>query len=119
MQTIMDVTLSGPPFAIGYHSPQLHWHFVSSEPGTHLDTEVSPCLKEFNVALQPTSLHGLHMCIKSSHMHDYRWPRLFMQYGGSSAWGQAASCMHMDTDMRVHKHMFAGQRTIAQCTCTV
>ncbi len=42
MQTILDVTLVGGPFAIGYHSPTLHWYFVDSDPGVKVDTQVRP-----------------------------------------------------------------------------
>ena len=40
MQTILDVTLSGGPFAIGYHSQLVHWYFVATDPGVRLDTQV-------------------------------------------------------------------------------
>ena len=42
MQTILDVTLAGGPFAVGYHSPTLHWYFVDSDPGVEVDTQVRP-----------------------------------------------------------------------------
>lgn len=42
MQTILDVTLAGGPFAVGYHSPTLHWYLVDSDPGVEVDTQVRP-----------------------------------------------------------------------------
>lgn len=38
MQTILDITLAGGPFAIGCHSPTLHWYFVDSDPGVKVVT---------------------------------------------------------------------------------
>ena len=39
------MTLADGHFAIGYHSPALHWFLASSEPETSITSEVSPSFK--------------------------------------------------------------------------
>ncbi len=58
VQTILDVTLGGEPFAIGYHSPQLHWFFLDSEADTTVHTEVSFLLFKTNLCLAHCPCHS-------------------------------------------------------------
>ena len=71
MQTILDVTLSGGPFAIGYHSQAVHWYFVASDPGVTLDTQVSswpqPYLHQLQHLPAPYTHSELHSGLHSAH----------------------------------------------------
>lgn len=49
MQTILDMTIAEGQFAIGYHSPVLHWFLDSSEPETSLTSHVGcPAMQDLH-----------------------------------------------------------------------
>ncbi|DBA71081.1 hypothetical protein WJX79_000042 [Trebouxia sp. C0005] len=55
IETILDVTLAGGPFAVGYHSPTLHWYLVDSDPGVEVDTQVEAEYGRLKINVQQAS----------------------------------------------------------------